>query len=53
MSTIIKLSPDGTQYYIIDRRNCENTMRYTHMYSTKGAHEFTEGKLERSADLEG
>jgi len=35
------------EYYITDRRNCENTRRYTSMNSTKGAHEFTEGKLER------
>ena len=41
MSTITKLSQDVTQYYknIIspDRRNCENTKRYTGMYSTKDA----------------
>ena len=42
------------EYYITDRRNCENTRRYTSMNSTKGAHEFTEGKLERRAGgLEG
>jgi len=25
------------EYYIIDRRNCENTKRYTSMNNTKGA----------------
>ena len=37
------------EYYITDRRNYENTKRYTNMNSIKGAHEFTEGKLERCA----
>ena len=37
------------EYYITDRRNYENVRRYTSMNSTKGAHEFTEGKLERRA----
>ena len=32
-----------------DRRKCENIKRYTSMNSIKGAHEFTEGKLERRA----
>jgi len=27
------------EYYITDRRNCENTKRYTSMNSTKDAHE--------------
>ena len=53
MSTITKLSQDVTQYYknitLPDRRKYENTKRYTSMNSTKGAHEFTEGKLERRA----
>ena len=35
------------EYYITDMRNCENTRRCTSMNNTKGAHEFTEGKLER------
>jgi len=35
------------EYYITDRRKCENTKRCTSMNSTKDAHEFTEGKLER------
>ena len=35
------------KYYITDRRKCENTKRCTSMNITKGAHEFTEGKLER------
>ena len=39
MSTIIKLSQDVTQYYITDRRDCENTKRRTIMNSTKDAHE--------------
>ena len=37
------------EYYITDGRKCENTKRCTSMNSTKGAHEFTEGKLERRA----
>jgi len=42
------------EYYITDRRNCENTRKYINMNSTKGAHEFTKGKLERHAwGLEG
>ena len=42
------------EYYIIDRHKCENTKRCTSMNSTNGAHEFTEGKLERRAEsLEG
>ena len=42
------------EYYITDRCKCENTKRCTSMNSTNGAHEFTEGKLERSAGgLEG
>ena len=27
------------EYYITDRRNCEDTKRHTNMNSTKGAHE--------------
>jgi len=37
------------EYYITDRRKCKNTKRCTSMNSTKGAHEFTKGKLERRA----
>ena len=47
MSTVIKLSPGVTQYYkeyyITDRRNCENTKRYTSMNSTKSVHESRKG----------
>jgi len=31
------------KYYITDKRNCENTKRYTSMYSTKGTHESRKG----------
>ena len=42
------------EYYITDRRKYENTKRCTSMNSTKGAHQFTEGKLERrTRGLEG
>jgi len=34
-------------YYITDKRKCENTKGYTSMNNTNGAHEFSEGKLER------
>ena len=43
------------EYYIINRRNCENTRRYTSMNSTKGrsrvcrrCHEPTRGRKERT-----
>ena len=38
------------EYYIIDRRKCENTKRYTIMNGTKGAHEL---QKENSRDEQG
>jgi len=32
------------EYYITDRRKCENTKRYTSMNSTKGAHDSQKDK---------
>ena len=57
MSTITKLSQDVTQYYeyyITDRRKCENTKRYTSMNSIKDAHKLQKRKLKSLVgDLEG
>jgi len=39
MSTITNLSQDVTQYYITNKRKCENTKKYTIMNNTEGAYE--------------
>jgi len=37
------------EYYIAGRHNCEYIRRCRSMNSTKGTHEFTEGKLKKRA----
>jgi len=42
------------EYYIIDRRKCENTKRYTIMNSTKDAHQLhKENSRDKQGGLEG
>jgi len=48
MSIITKLSQHDTilqEYYITDRRKCENPRRYTNMSNTKEAHELQKENL--------